>query len=319
MFFAFCIPCSFLHSPEKSTSQQGLCCCTEAAVHMETCRHLPLLPQQQVECVSCCIVPYASWHMRGTFPALSGALGLHTGSCCGAADWEQCVSVAGKEHLPAGFHGRWVPVTESFSKKVLAVHRKPRQLANCSKVREKYNPCTNWQINNHSNCAILKEFSHLMSPFRWICIYPEHNIAEPGLLSEQHNSPCRYFHENCLYSWPDLRAQSGEKIHPGREPESERPNRSLEETNWEALLKCDYKTHPLGDCSKKLRWAAPRGSCQAAWHLQAELSHTRTQELAFVGAVGKVFSLCYWYVYRVPNTPVCASVIVPLQRFTYSP
>lgn len=171
-----------------------------------------------MKCVRCCVVPYASWHMWGTFPAPLCAMGLHTGSCCGAADWEQCVSVAGKEHLPAGFHGRWVSQAQKASlKKVLAVQREPRQLANCSKVREKY-PYTNWQINQ-SPLGIVqfsKEFSHVMRPFRWICIYPEHSIAEPGLLSEQEiTHHAKYFHENCLYSWPDLRVQSGEEQRGG--------------------------------------------------------------------------------------------------------
>lgn len=76
-------------------------------------------------------------------PPAPCAVGRRAGSCCGAADFKQCVSVAGGEQLPAGFPEQmsWL-VRASFSDKICTVWRTSRQLVNLSKLMEKHNPCT---------------------------------------------------------------------------------------------------------------------------------------------------------------------------------
>lgn len=68
MSFAFCIPWPFLRSPENSTSQHGLSCCTEAAEQAENAgsSHTDTEASQYMSAalLSLYASPYPATHVR---------------------------------------------------------------------------------------------------------------------------------------------------------------------------------------------------------------------------------------------------------------
>lgn len=130
-----------LPSPEQSASQCGLSCCTSRKWQASS-----LLAEASYWMSAALSQLYASSHPARhvrDLPPAPCAVGLCAGSCCGAADFKQCVSVAGGEQLPAGFPEQmsWL-VRASFSDKICTVWRTSRQLVNLSKLMEKHDPCT---------------------------------------------------------------------------------------------------------------------------------------------------------------------------------